>query len=105
MCVCVCLCVCSLPAFSFLLLLLIFFSITYVLQTMTMTIIIMSYHIMIIYCDQAAQRRLLDIANTLNLSRSLMRVIENRQKMDRMLVYGGMALVSLVTLLLWYYLT
>jgi len=39
---------------------------------------------------KSAQRKLLDVGNTLGLSRSVMRMIENRQNMDKILVYGGM---------------
>ena len=39
---------------------------------------------------QAAQRRALDVINSIGLSDSLLRVIDRRQRMDRWIVYGGM---------------
>ena len=39
---------------------------------------------------QAAQRKMLDVLNTVGLSDSLLRVIDRRHKMDRWLTYGGM---------------
>jgi hypothetical protein len=39
---------------------------------------------------QSAHKKLLDVGNTLGLSRSVMRMIENRQNLDKMIVYGGM---------------
>ncbi|KAL6064289.1 Golgi SNAP receptor complex member 2 [Balamuthia mandrillaris] len=50
-----------------------------------------------------AHRKILDMANTLNLSRSIMRVIERRQFMDQLLVYGGMVFVVLFLFVLWYF--
>ena len=42
-----------------------------------------------LFC-QAAQRKMLDVLNTVGLSNSLLRVIDRRHKMDRWLTYGGM---------------
>ncbi|GMH44861.1 hypothetical protein BSKO_12813 [Bryopsis sp. KO-2023] len=50
-----------------------------------------------------AQRRALDIINTVGLSDSLLRVIERRQKGDVLLTYGGMVAVVLLVLLLWWF--
>lgn len=52
---------------------------------------------------QSAHRKLLDVGNTLGLSRSVMRMIENRQNLDKMLVYGGMLLTLLFLFALLYY--
>lgn len=50
-----------------------------------------------------AQRRLLDLANGAGLGESLLRLAERRQRGDAMLVYGGMAAVTVFTgLLLWH---
>ncbi|KAI9021925.1 hypothetical protein DFJ74DRAFT_105397 [Hyaloraphidium curvatum] len=50
-----------------------------------------------------AQRRILDIANTLGLSTSVLRYIERRGQQDKWILYGGM-LVTLVILglIIWY---
>lgn len=48
--------------------------------------------------------KILDVASTLGLSRSIMRVIERRQFMDQLILYGGMFVTLLVIFLLWYYL-
>eukprot|EP00742_Colponemidia_sp_Colp-10_P006871 GILJ01007366.1.p1 GENE.GILJ01007366.1~~GILJ01007366.1.p1 ORF type:complete len:212 (+),score=21.81 GILJ01007366.1:65-700(+) len=45
---------------------------------------------------KGAQRRVLDIANVLGLSNSLMRVIERRHSVDKWLVLGGMIVTLLV---------
>eukprot|EP00743_Colponemidia_sp_Colp-15_P005774 GILK01006206.1.p1 GENE.GILK01006206.1~~GILK01006206.1.p1 ORF type:complete len:212 (-),score=25.51 GILK01006206.1:161-796(-) len=45
---------------------------------------------------KGAQRRVLDIANVLGLSNSLMRVIERRHSVDKWLVLGGMIVTMLV---------
>lgn len=50
-----------------------------------------------------AQRRLLDLANGAGLGESLLRLAERRQRGDAMIVYGGMAGVTLVTgMVLWH---
>lgn len=43
------------------------------------------------------------MGNTLGLSRSVMRMIENRQNLDKMLVYGGMLLTLLFLFALLYF--
>lgn len=52
---------------------------------------------------KSAHRKLLDVGNTLGLSRSVMRMIENRQNLDKMLVYGGMLLTLLFLFALLYF--
>ncbi len=39
---------------------------------------------------QSAQRKLFDVANSLGLSDSVLKVIDRRQKLDKRIVYGGM---------------
>jgi Golgi SNAP receptor complex protein 2 len=51
---------------------------------------------------KGAQRRLLDIANTIGLSRAVMRLIERRQWQDQILVYSGMAFVLILFFVLVY---
>lgn len=41
-------------------------------------------------CLQAAQRKALDVINSVGLSDSLLRVIDRRQRMDCWITYGGM---------------
>jgi hypothetical protein len=50
---------------------------------------------------QAAHKKVLDVANTLGLSNSLIRIIERREGMDKLIVYGGMFLT--LCLLAWCY--
>jgi len=51
---------------------------------------------------KGAQRKALDVINSLGLSDSVLRVIERRQFRDQVIVYGGIALVTIVVLyLLW----
>lgn len=52
---------------------------------------------------KGAHRKVLDILNSLGLSGSILRQIENREVFDRLLVFGGMAVVSLLLLLLWWF--
>lgn len=51
---------------------------------------------------KSAHRKLLDTLNSVGLSDSLMRVIERRQTLDKWIVYGGMILVVLLILLLFW---
>ena len=39
---------------------------------------------------QSAHRKALDVLNSLGLSDGLLKVIDCRQRMDRVIVYGGM---------------
>lgn len=52
-----------------------------------------------------AQRRLMDIANTLGLSNTTMRLIEKRVREDKFILLGGMFIVLVVILLVIVYLT
>lgn len=53
---------------------------------------------------KSAHRKALDVLNSTGLSASLLRVIERRQSMDKILAYGGMALtLVLVILLYWWF--
>lgn len=53
---------------------------------------------------KAAQRKALDVLNTLGLSDSLLRLIERRQRLDSWIVYGGMLLVLFLMVALWWWL-
>lgn len=53
---------------------------------------------------QSAQRKMLDLLNSVGLSDSLLRVIERRQRMDKWITYGGMILVSCLLIALWWWL-
>jgi golgi SNAP receptor complex member 2 len=50
-----------------------------------------------------AHRKALDIFNTLGLSRSILQMIERRTSGDKILVYGGMFVVTLLIIVLYYY--
>ena len=50
---------------------------------------------------KSAERKVLDVLNTMGLSNSLLRVVERRQLVDKVIVFGGMALVVLLTWGLW----
>lgn len=52
---------------------------------------------------KGVQRKVLDIMNYLGLSSSLMKAIEGRDSTDRLLVFGGMAIVLLLLGLIWYF--
>ena len=47
-------------------------------------------------CLQSAQRKALDVLNSLVLSDSLLRIIDRRQRMDKWLTYGGMIFICLL---------
>eukprot|EP00930_Biecheleria_cincta_P075300 TRINITY_DN62464_c0_g1_i1.p1 TRINITY_DN62464_c0_g1~~TRINITY_DN62464_c0_g1_i1.p1 ORF type:complete len:220 (+),score=60.79 TRINITY_DN62464_c0_g1_i1:67-726(+) len=49
-----------------------------------------------------ARRKLLDAANVMGVSQSLVNVIDRRQTGDKWLVYGGMALTLFILFSLWY---
>ncbi len=52
---------------------------------------------------QSAQRKMLDVLNSVGLSDRLLRLIERRQRLDKWLVYGGMlSVVFLLGGLLWW---
>lgn len=50
-------------------------------------------------------RRLIDAASTLGLSNSVMRLIEKRAFMDKVILFGGMLVLTLIMFLVWKYLT
>ena len=54
---------------------------------------------------KGAHRKILDIANTLGLSNTVMRLIERRTYQDRFILYGGMITTCLIMFILWKYLT
>jgi Golgi SNAP receptor complex protein 2 len=47
---------------------------------------------------------MLDFLNTMGVSSSLLRVIDRRQRMDAILVYGGMFVVTVVLILMYMWL-
>jgi len=51
---------------------------------------------------KSARTKLLDAANVLGVSQSLVNVIDRRQTGDKWLVYGGMALTVFMLFSLWY---
>ena len=48
-----------------------------------------------------AQRKMLDVLNTLGISEQLLRAAERRMKMDKWIVYGGMIIITLVMYFTW----
>lgn len=52
---------------------------------------------------KGAQRRLLDVVSRLGLSKTVLRLVERRHGQDRLIVYGGMAITTLVIIALLYY--
>lgn len=47
--------------------------------------------------SQAAQRKVLDVLNSVGLSDALLRVIDRRQRLDRWITYGGMVRATCFT--------
>lgn len=54
---------------------------------------------------KGAQRRMMDIANTLGLSNTTMRLIERRAREDKYILLAGMVLTLLVIVLVLIYFT
>uniref|UniRef100_A0A1B6IA95 Golgi SNAP receptor complex member 2 n=1 Tax=Homalodisca liturata TaxID=320908 RepID=A0A1B6IA95_9HEMI len=54
---------------------------------------------------KGAQRKILDIASTLGLSNTTMRLIERRAREDKYILFGGMVVTLLVVILVIIYLT
>ena len=52
---------------------------------------------------KGAQKRILDIGNTLGLSNHTMKLIERRIHEDKYVVFGGMAITLLIIILVIYY--
>ena len=52
---------------------------------------------------KGAHRRVLDVAASLGVSSSLMRMIERRSTGDKIIVYGGMVVVLAVIVLAWWW--
>ena len=50
-----------------------------------------------------AHRTVLDIANVLGLSNSLLQMIERREFGDRVIVFGGMVLTCIILIACWWY--
>ncbi len=55
----------------------------------------------LIYCIQSSQRRLLDIANSLGLSSTVIRLVEQRTTQDKLILYGGMLVTVIIIWFLW----
>ena len=53
---------------------------------------------------KSAQRKAYDIFNMLGISNSIMRAVEKREQVDRMIVFGGMTIVLLILILIWVFL-
>lgn len=54
---------------------------------------------------KGAQRKILDVANTLGLSNTVLRLIERRAYQDKYVLFGGMILSCVIMWLVWKYLT
>lgn len=56
-------------------------------------------------CPQGTHKKILDVANMLGLSNTVMRLIEKRAFQDKFLMLGGMAVTCLIMFLVVQYLT
>ena len=50
-----------------------------------------------------AHRKVLDVLNTIGMSDSVLRIAERRISVDKMIAYGGMSLVILFLVIVWWY--
>jgi len=53
---------------------------------------------------KGAHKRILDIANTLGLSNTIMRLIDKRGTQDKWIVFGGMIVTGVIMFVVWNYL-
>eukprot|EP01127_Copromyxa_protea_P014265 TRINITY_DN393_c0_g1_i3.p1 TRINITY_DN393_c0_g1~~TRINITY_DN393_c0_g1_i3.p1 ORF type:complete len:115 (-),score=14.56 TRINITY_DN393_c0_g1_i3:53-397(-) len=49
------------------------------------------------------KRKVLDMVNQFELSRTLLRVIERRSHGDQLLIYGGIVFILILMVVLWWY--
>ena len=54
---------------------------------------------------KGAHKKILDVANTLGLSNTVMRLIERRTSQDKFILYGGMIFTCVIMFLIWKYFT
>lgn len=54
---------------------------------------------------KGVHKKILDVANTLGLSNTVMRLIERRTTQDKFILYGGMILTLVIMFMIWKYLT
>ena len=54
---------------------------------------------------KGAHKKMLDIANTLGLSNTVMRLIEKRTYQDKYVLFGGMIITCVIMFLIWKYFT
>ena len=54
---------------------------------------------------KGAHKKILDLANTLGLSNTVMRLIEKRNYQDKYILFGGMVVTCVIMFLIWRYFT
>ena len=54
---------------------------------------------------KGAHKKVLDLANTLGLSNTVMRMIEKRTYQDKYILFGGMIVTGVIMFLIWKYFT
>jgi hypothetical protein len=59
----------------------------------------------VFFSPQAAHKKVLDVANMLGLSNDLIRIIERREGVDKLIVYGGMFLTLCLLAWCWSYMS
>jgi len=52
---------------------------------------------------KGVKTRMLNMANTLGLSNTVMRLIERRTTEDKLILFGGMIITSVIMFILWRY--
>lgn len=52
---------------------------------------------------KGAKKKMLDIANVLGLSNTVLRLIERRTAQDKVILYGGMIVTLIIMFLIWKY--
>jgi Golgi SNAP receptor complex protein 2 len=52
---------------------------------------------------KGVQRHVFDMLNYLGVSNSVLKTVERREVLDRIIVFGGMLIVSLLVLAVWWF--
>ena len=52
---------------------------------------------------KSARRKVLNVLDTLGVSQSVLKVIDRRQRMDAIIVYGGMFIITFFIFVFWWF--
>jgi len=52
---------------------------------------------------KGVRRKVLDVINNIGISQSVLSSVSRRERIDRLLVFGGMILITLLLLMVWWF--